>query len=212
MNRQTAARVAGALFVIADVAGIGGKVLLDRENDANAVITGAVLVFVMALAVAMIPVALFPVLKKQNEALALGYAVLRVIEALLLTASAVAPLLVLTVGRQPATTQPGLQPVAGALSMDEYWAGPFGQIAWSLSVMVLLYLLHRSRAVPRYISVWGLAGAPLYLASQLLILYGVAGPLATIVTAQFGINELVLVIWLLVRGLRPAPAATVAVA
>jgi Domain of unknown function (DUF4386) len=126
--------------------------------------------------------------------------------------SAVAPLLLLTLSRQYAQTAPpdrsGLQPVADTLAKDDYWAGPFSQIAWSLSVMILLYLLYRSNAVPRFISVWGLVGAPLYLADQLLILYNAPSLFATpgdVVSAQFALNELVLVIWLLVKGFRPTP-------
>jgi Domain of unknown function (DUF4386) len=222
MHRQVAARVAGTLFVIADVAGVGGKVLLSHQHDpdyfaraaeySSSIVTGAVLVFVMALAVAMIAVVLFPVLKKQNEALALGYAVLRSIEALLYSVFAVAPLLLLTLSRQYAQAvtpdRSGLQPVADTLAKDDYWVGPFSQIAWSLSVVVLLFLLYRSNAVPRFISVWGLVGAPLYVANQLLILYNAPSLFSTlgaVVDAQFALNELVLVIWLLVKGFRPTP-------
>lgn len=209
MEQQVAARVAGTFFVIADVAGAAGSVLLDRDGE-TAIVTGAVLIFVMAIAVAMIPVALFPVLKRYSEALAQSYLVLRIVEALLLTVSAVAPLLLLTVHRQATAAGASEGPVAPALSQDDYWAGPYGQIAWGLSVVVLLSVLYRTRAVPRFISVWGLAGAPLYVAGQLLILYRVPAPLdtlTTVVTAQFAVNELALILWLLIRGLRPAPAS-----
>jgi hypothetical protein len=176
MSRQLAARVAGALFVIADIAGVGGA-LLFRDSST---VTGMLLILAMALAVALIPAVLYPVLKEQNEALAFGYAILRTIEAVMLIVSTMA-------------------------ADDDDRAGPISQIVWSLSVMVLLYLLFRSSAVPRFISVWGLAGAPLYLASQLLILYrapSLFAPIEAAVTAQFALNELVLAIWLLVKGFR----------
>lgn len=166
------ARIAGTLFVIADAAGVGGALLL-RERDST--VTGQLLILTMALAVAMIPAALYPVLREQNEALALGYAILRTIEAVLLTVS----------------------------PDDDRWAGPASQIVWSLSVMVLYSSLYKSRAVPRFITVWGLVGAPLYLASQLLILYR-APSVADPITAQFALNELVFALWLLLKGFRRA--------
>jgi hypothetical protein len=84
------ARIVGVLFIIATVAGILSFVgmgpqgtpdyLVDVSANGNQVITGALLVLIMGVAIAPIPVMLFPILKKYNESLALGYVVFRVLE------------------------------------------------------------------------------------------------------------------------------------
>jgi Domain of unknown function (DUF4386) len=82
MHRQTTARVAGFLFLIATAAGVLSVVLLGPldtlhspqsiADKAHRISAGAFMVLVMAVAIAMIPPTLFPVLKKHGEAPALG--------------------------------------------------------------------------------------------------------------------------------------------
>ncbi len=86
-NRKTAI-IVGVLYIVGTVAGILWKVLTGSiQNDLNLltkvtanenqIIIGAVFLLVMGLALAMVPVMMFPILKKHNEALALGYIVFR---------------------------------------------------------------------------------------------------------------------------------------
>jgi len=86
-NRKTAI-IVGVLYIIGTVAGILCKVLTGSiQNDLNLltkvtanenqIIIGALFLLIMGLALAMVPVMMFPILKKHNEALALGYVVYR---------------------------------------------------------------------------------------------------------------------------------------
>ena len=85
--RKTAGTV-GVLYIIGTVAGVlsvvfTGSILGDPNYlvkvsaNANQIITGALFVLIMGLALAMVPVVIFPILKKYNEVLALGYVVFR---------------------------------------------------------------------------------------------------------------------------------------
>jgi hypothetical protein len=85
--RKTAT-IVGVLYIIGTVTGVLSllltKPLLDDPvypltvaAQGNQIRLGALLVFMMALALAMVPVMMFPILKKQNEIFALGYVVLR---------------------------------------------------------------------------------------------------------------------------------------
>ena len=85
--RKTAI-IVGVLYIIGTVAGILCKVLTGSiQNDLNLltkvtanenqIIIGALFLLIMGLALAMVPVMMFPILKKHNEALALGYVVYR---------------------------------------------------------------------------------------------------------------------------------------
>ena len=86
-NRKIAI-IVGVLYIIGTVAGILCKVLttpiLDGPDylvkvsaNENQIVLAALFLLIMGLALAMVPVMMFPILKKQNETLALGYVVFR---------------------------------------------------------------------------------------------------------------------------------------
>ena len=64
-------------------------------------------------------------------------------------------------------------------------------------------MVHPSRIVPRWISVWGLAAIPLYVAAALLAMYGVVEP-ASSSQVPLAVQEMVLAVWMIARGFRPA--------
>jgi hypothetical protein len=73
----------------------------------------------------------------------------------------------------------------------------------SLAALPFYYLLYQSRLLPRFISIWGLVGAPLYLASGLLAMFSLVDPLSPILILLFlpaALLEMVLAVWLIVRG------------
>ncbi len=91
MERKTAF-LTGVLFVIATVEGLAGTSLTGPNlgapdylarvsSHANQVVAGALLAFIAAASSAGIAIALYPVLKKHNEGLALGAVAFRLVEA-----------------------------------------------------------------------------------------------------------------------------------
>ena len=91
-NRKTAI-IVGVLFIIATVAPIISVVplgFLGSEGDPdyltavsaneNQVLIGALLWLAMTASVVAIPIMMFPILKKHNESLALGYVGARIFE------------------------------------------------------------------------------------------------------------------------------------
>src|SRR5574337_16231 len=83
--RKTAILV-GVLYIIGTVTGVLSVIFTKSVLDApdylvkisasgNQIVTGALLMLTMGLALAMVPVVIFPILKKHNETLALGYVV-----------------------------------------------------------------------------------------------------------------------------------------
>jgi len=76
-------------------------------------------------------------------------------------------------------------------------------IAFSLGALMFYYLFYQSRLIPRWLSVWGLAGAVLYVAAPLLDMLGHG---FGILQAPLAVAEIVLAVWLIARGLNsPAP-------
>ena len=76
-------------------------------------------------------------------------------------------------------------------------------IVFSLGALMFYYLFYRSRLIPRWLSVWGLVGAALYLATPLLDMFGHG---FGVLMAPLAVAEIVLAVWLIVRGLAsPGP-------
>ncbi|MGA8207969.1 MAG: DUF4386 domain-containing protein, partial [Candidatus Dormiibacterota bacterium] len=81
-----------------------------------------------------------------------------------------------------------------------------GVLSFYLGASMYYYLFYRSRLVPRWLSVWGLAGTALGAVAGLLVLFRVTGYMAApqvVLNVPIGVNEIVLAIWLLVRGFDP---------
>jgi len=181
------ATIVGVLFITATVASILAGLLLQPVLDdpdylnngtanENRVAIGAFLELIAAGAVVGTGVMLFPVFKKFNEGLALGYASGRSIEGVIIIIGAIGALLLLTLGREYVAGAPAASysQASGALLLAlRGWALVLGpMIVFSLNDLILSYLLYISRLVPRFLSVWGLLGAPLVLAAGLLIMFG----------------------------------------
>lgn len=138
------------------------------------------MVFVMAVAIAYIAPTLFPVLRRHGEGMAMGYVVARTLEVVLLM-SAVAPI--------------------AHVHIDEVW-GHASAIYFCAGVVLLNVLFFRSRLVPRWISVWALAAVVPYLAGAVLVLFDVLSQTqAGALFVPLALNEMVLAVWLLTRGL-----------
>jgi len=214
-NRKTAV-IVGVLFITATVSAVvsgllTGPVLDDPDYlinvsaNENQVLIAALLELILAVSVVGIAVILFPIHKKQNEALALGYVGLRILEGVIIIAGAISALLLLRLSQEYAAGTPDasyLQTLGTLLLAERDWTFLLGPvIVFSLNSLILNYLLYQSRLVPRFISVWGLIGATMLLASGLLGMFDIYSIESTVIlAAPIGVNEMVLAVWLIVRG------------
>ncbi len=216
------ARVVGVLFLVAMVASLAGGVLIASvldvpdyltavvEREAQ-VLAGVVLELVNATAVIGIAVLLFPVLKRFSEALALGYVALRVIEVAIAVAAVVSPLALIALSRTYATAAPAdaaALPLLGVgfLTVRAYLVGQLLGIFFSLAALILYYLLYRTRLVPRFLSVWGLIAVAAVFSWNVLELLGMHVSAGMVFGLPIILNEIVLGIWLIVKGFNPSAA------
>ena len=185
-NRQTAI-IAGVLFITATVSAILGVVLIEpildnpdylhdvTENE-NQVLIGVLLELITAGSVAGTAIALFPILGKHNEGLALGYVGGRIREGGVIVIGAIGALLLLTLSQEVvagAADAPHSETLGTLLVAVRDWTAPLGpNVALSINAVMLSYLLYQSRLVPRFLPVWGLIGAPVVLAAGLLVMFG----------------------------------------
>ena len=164
----------------------------------NRLIVGALLVLLAGVALAMVPVVFWPIGKRQNETLAIGYVVFRGgQEMVMYIATALGWLLLIALSAEPdGAPLAAFLRTAETVAWDQLVAIPF--VVGALMFYVLLY---RSRLVPRWLSIWGLAGAALYIVAPVGSMFEVSlglfmGPLA--------VQEMVMAVWLIARGFNPS--------
>ncbi len=225
MNPQKIARVTGVLFVITFITAIPPFVFLyvpvvdDPRYIVGAgadmrVSLGAFLELILIIANIGTAVALFPILKRQNESVALGYVTARVVECAFIAVGILSLLSVVTLRQGAAGADAGsLVAVGKSLVALHDWAfllGP-GFVVGVGNGLLLGYLMYRSGLVPRRMAMLGLVGGPLLCASGVAILFGVfeAGSVwQAIATIPEFVWELSLGIWLIVKGFNPSALAS----
>ncbi|MEV7445381.1 DUF4386 domain-containing protein [Streptomyces sp. NPDC091204] len=215
-DRRTAV-AAGSLFLLTEVAAIAGAVLyrpllgaadgrLAQGADTQALL-GVLCEVVLVVAVAGTGAALFPVLRRHGEGLALGYAFGRLLEAAVIALGIVAVLALVTL-RRDAGASAGADAALAAVHDWTFLLGP--NIALGLNTLVLAYLAYRARLVPRFIAVLGLIGGPLICLSAVAVMFGAyaqlsaAGSAAALPVFAW---ELGFAGWLIAKGFRPGSGA-----
>lgn len=212
---------AGCLFIAGTVAGVLSKVFLASVGDTadpvasastneTAVIIGAMLILTMGLALALIPVVLMPVLRPVSDVLAYGYLVIRgAVETAcyVVVAAATLSLVALAGLDSPDETLRGI----GRVLIDSEAMAVIAPLVFCLGAALFYIALFRSGIAPRWLSGWGLIGIPLYVAAALLAAFGVVELDSTTQTLLFmplALQEMVLAVWMIARGFRPARAAS----
>ena len=157
-------------------------------------------------------VALYPVLRRQSESLALGYVALRIVETTLITAGIVSVLAIVTL-RQDLAGGAGTDNATLILSGRSLVAvhdatfllGPAFCAAIGNGLM-LGYMLFRSGLVPRRYAQFGMVAGSLALLTAILVLFGAYDQVSTpagILTLPEAVWEFSLGIYLIVKGFRP---------
>jgi hypothetical protein len=222
-TRQAAPRVAsfrkislaaGIIYLLTFVS-IPTLALYSQVKSANyitsagpdtAAIIGGFLEIIVGLAGIATAVVLFPVLKKQNEGLALGLVASRVLEASTIFLG-VAFILSIVALRQAGAG-------AEALVTGRTLATLYDRIMLlgqsfmpGVNDLLLGYLLYKSRLVPRALSLIGLIGGPVLFAGYLAVFFGLIGqhaPLAGLSAFPVALFEFSLGVWLTVKGFNPS--------
>ncbi len=222
---RTHSRWAGIFYLLTFASSIPALLLLGPVLHEAAYVTGAgqdtrvvwgcVLDVVNALTAVGSAVALFPVLRRRNESMALGFVTSRLMEGAVVMIGVVSLLAVVTLrqgfaatGGDPAT----LTTVAHALVTVRDWTFLLGPgLMPAINALLLGTVLYRARLVPRLIPAVGLVGAPLLLGSVVATLFGAfdqISPAASVLALPIAAWELTLGIWMTVKGFDRAAVAT----
>ena len=202
---RKAAVAIGVLYIIGTVALVlsavvtsgvlaGPAYLAQVAAQPNQVAVGALLLLLAGLALALVPVVFWPIGKRYNETLAMGYVVFRgAIETVLYIVGAVCWLLLVALSKEPdGGPLASFVRTTETVIWDQLLAIPF-----VLGALMFYVLLYQSRLVPRWLSAWGLVGAALYIVPPLGSMFGLS---LGVLMVPLAVQEMVLAVWLIAKG------------
>ena len=193
---QRHGRIFGVLFIVTFITSIGALALFQPVLDDPAgyiegggkdkqIYLGAFLELLLIISNVGTAVVLYPIAKRQNEALAIGYVAARIIECVFIAAGIIFVLGVVRLRHD----LPGADEAAFTLAALKDWCQLFGPgliVPWG-NGLILGYLMHRSGLVPRRMAWFGLIGGPLLLFGNFGVLFDwweQTGPLSLLVIPE----------------------------
>ncbi|MCV2490971.1 DUF4386 domain-containing protein [Geodermatophilus sp. YIM 151500] len=217
-------RAAGILYLLTFVSIPTLALYQDARRDAGFVLgagsdSGVLLAAFSEVVVAVTcvgtAVVLYPVIKRQSETAAMGFVASRVAEGALIIVGVVSVLTLLTLRADVAGTADAdpdsLVTTGHALSAAHDWTFLLSQALMpAFNALCLGYALYRSALVPRILPTLGLIGAPLLLASDIAMFFGLydrVSVAAAVATIPIAVWEFSLGVYLTVKGFRPAAVA-----
>jgi hypothetical protein len=226
-NYRRNALAAGVLFIVATVASLLGNavtkpILSDPDyltriaGNGTPMFVGALLKFVCAATSAGIALALYPVLRKYNEGLALGSVALRIVEGSFYAIGAAGPLLLVTLSQEAVKSGTAdsayFEHSAALLLAGCDWLGFVAAVLFfGLGALLYYWVLYQSALVPRWLSGWGIAGAVLAMVAATAVMFQFARPMSIshiLLNLPIGAQEMVLAVWLIAKGFNPPAAAS----
>ena len=218
--------IAGVLFIIYDIVDFSSFLFLGPVSAPNYLVsvsansglvgTGVLLLIIGGFCGGGIAISLYPVLKKFNAGLALGAVGFRISEGVLRFVAVCFYLLLITLSQQfvkaGAPDSSYFQTLGILLYAGNRWVSNVGSLlAFSIGALLYYIIFYRTKLVPRWLSGWGVVAGIFTMVSALLTMYGLIAPFST---AQVILNlpilpqELVLAVWLIVKGFNPSVIAS----
>ncbi|GAP18874.1 DUF4386 domain-containing protein [Levilinea saccharolytica] len=226
-THRTNAAIVGVLFILGTVPALLSMPLAQNTVSAPDHLTaiaaneGQMLLFtaikfLMGIACAGIGLALYPILRKYNEGLAIGSAGFRVIEGGLQIVGCLLYVVLLALSQEfvkagaPASSY--FQTANAVLNAGIGWFRDAANLlTFGIGALLYYVVFYQSRLIPRWLSVWGLVGITLSMLSALLVMFHLLPPFGTIqVILNMPIlpQELVLAGWLIAKGFNPSVIAS----
>lgn len=213
------ARIVGILFIIGTVAGVLSVVFIGPVSDvpqlhqiaanSNGLRLAALCVLIMALALAFIPLVIYPMARRHNERLAVGYIVFRgALETMTYLLTVAGWLYLLTLSKTSFADLP-LASVLTELLLEAAAPSSLTTFVFIAGALMFYLLLYQARLVPRWLAGWGLVAAIPYLTAEFMLWFGLIDHMSTmdaLLRLPLGIQEMVLAVWLIVKGFNPASA------
>ncbi len=219
----------GVLYIVATVFPVaalvpwsalvdGDGILANAATHEGQLIAVALLNLVMAVAVAGVAFMIYPILRRVahtgvKQGLALWYVGTRITEGGAFLVAVLATLAFLPLSREFAAAGAPeasyFQTSSIVLESTTDMAYALGQSVFAIGAAMLYDLLLQSGLVPRWLSLWGLIAAPLFLVASLSLLWtdDPNSTFSTVLYAPMALQEMVLAVWLILKGFNTTPLA-----
>jgi len=209
-NDRARAAIVGVLYIIGTVSGVlgltimpslaaGSDILAQIAAHHTAAVVGALLVLTMGFALSTIPAVFHPVGRRHSEVLSMGYVIFRgALEGMTYVIGALIWLVLIAMSDEPSAAS---APIAAMLQTAErlVWE-QLVALPFVVGALMFTWILYRARLVPRWLSIWGLAGAVLYLGAPLARMAGLS---LDFLMFPLAVQEMVLAVWLIAKGFSP---------
>ncbi|MCP5038212.1 MAG: DUF4386 domain-containing protein [Rhodobacteraceae bacterium] len=186
--------------------------VLAKAAGAKSQITiGLLIEFTCVLAIPLIAIVLYPILRQVSAVLAIGYVAFRLFEGALFASMEIDKMLVLSLSENlsahPSADMATLEVLAQSLTGGGPLVGTTGSfynLVFVIGMLMLNWMLWQSRLVPRWISAWGLISAVVLGSVAILVLFApIPDTLAIVLIAPLAVQEMVFALWLIIKGFDP---------
>lgn len=221
-NFRSHAIAAGIFFIIATVFLFIGEafyapgltppdLLAKAAGQKSQIALGILIEFSCVIAIPLVAIALYPVLKRVSASLAIGYVGFRLFEAVIFTSLEVNKRLVFSLSENlaahPTADVATLEALSqtliggGALSGT---SGPLYNLVFVVGMLMLNWMLWQSRLVPRWISAWGIVSALVLAGVAITVLFTpIPDTIGITLVAPLAVQEMVFALWLIIKGFNP---------
>ena len=226
-TNRTNAAIVGVLFIIGTVSGVlmfpalGNTLnapdhLTAISTNEGRMIIATLLKFIMGVACAGIGLALYPILRKYNEGLAIGSVGFRTIEGMVDIVGALGLVALLALSQEfvkaGAPESSYFQTADVLINTGTGWLTNWAMLlTWCIGALMYYSIFYQYRLVPRWLTVWGLVGIPLVTIGALLVLFHLIpgfGTVQMVLSLPIFLQEMVLAVWLIAKGVNPSAVAS----
>lgn len=216
------ARVVGLVYLAGFVVGIGGDMLsqplLGAPNRLAAVAASSMTLAIAAILWLMAVIGdaahgvlLYPILKRYNERIAVGYLAARIMDAVFIAIMVLLMLFQIPLANEyvkaAGSDSLALQAVSAVLVHAKQYAYQVGMSTLGVSGLMLCYTLYRARLIPRVLAIWGLVGYGVIFVGMLSEIAGFGLGLELASALPGGLWEVFMGVWLLAKGFSSSPVA-----
>ena len=225
-NRINAA-IVGILFILGTVTGVvaatienpilsAPNYLVKMAVNSEQMTIGTFLQFLMAMSCAGIGLALYPIMRKYSEGLAIAVSGFRVIEGMIQVLGGVLAISLLSLSqafvKAGAPDPLAFQTTGAVIKAGSDWINNGAMLLpWCIAALMYYSVFYQHHLVPRWISIWGLVGILLTILSslfQMLNLLPATATFQTVANLPIAVQEMVFAVWLIVKGISSSPIAS----
>ncbi len=176
---------------------------------------GAFFTIMMGISLVAMTTFLYPILRKDSKELAMGMVLFRgALEGIWYFMSTLGLLTLVALGNEyiaAGADSAALQSMGNVLYQFQDRLAAVGPIFFLIGATCLYLSFYRTRLIPRWLSVWGVIGVVCSLASALLSFFHVDTGYGLYLDLVIAPQELVMAVWLIVKGFNPSAMAALAV-